>query len=110
MPSPESCEGTSLVPLLKGQPTPDWRQHAVSQYKRSRNKGGDIIGYSIKVQEGRYTEWINQQTGKRTAVEYYDHQKDPNENRNAYGDLTEEEALTLSVLLKEERLAERNHE
>ena len=100
---PESCEGASLVPLLEGQPTPDWRQHAVSQYKRSRNKGGDIIGYSIKVCEGRYTEWINQETGKRTAVEYYDHLQDPNENRNAYGDLSKEKSRALSALLKEER-------
>ena len=98
---PEQCEGASLVPLLHETETPNWRRAALSQFKRRRNTGGDIVGYSIKVPKGRYTEWINLESGKTKAVEYYDHDDDPNENQNAHEALSETEKQSLSKMLRE---------
>lgn len=96
---PDQCEGKSLLPILRNEPSDQWRTHALSQFKRSRKTGGDIIGYSLKVSDGRYTEWINRESGKTKAVEFYDHQTDPNENKNAYQKLTQEESRSLSERL-----------
>lgn len=81
--TPENCEGASLAPLLREEAGPQWRQHALSQYKR-----------------GRYTEWINVESGETQAAEYYDHTNDPDENRNAHADLTKEKLNSLSELLR----------
>lgn len=97
---PDRCEGKSLVPILRLQEDLGWREHALSQYKRSRKSGGDIVGYSIKSQKGRYTEWINSETGKTQAIEYYDHEKDPSENRNVYTKLSKEESSLLAKRLR----------
>ena len=93
---PSQCEGESLIPQLRQQKNAQWRKHALRQYKRSRKQGGDIVGYSIKLANGRYTEWINSETGKTQATEYYDHLKNPDENRNVYADLSKEQSSALS--------------
>ncbi len=98
--APDTCEGASLVRILRGQTPENWRQHALSQYKRGRKTGGDIIGYSIKLSDGRYTEWINIESRKTQAVEFYDHVKDPDENTNAAKSLTEDQSAELSERLK----------
>lgn len=98
---PKQCEGASLAPILRGEPASNWRKHALSQFKRSRKTGGDIVGYSIKNSDGRYTEWINQQTGKKQAIEYYDHHKDPAENKNTYDELSDSDAKSLSEKLRQ---------
>lgn len=98
---PEQCEGKSLVPLLRQQKDVQWREHAMSQFKRTRKKGGDIVGYSIRLPKGRYTEWINSQTGKIRASEYYNHENDPDENHNVYAELSKDESTALSKRLRE---------
>ncbi len=100
--APDRCEGDNLLPLLQ-DPNAEGDTQALSQYKRSRQRGGDIIGYSIKVPEGRYTEWINVETDEKVATEYYDHAKDPDENRNAYADLSDEQVSSLSKTIQTAR-------
>ncbi len=75
---PEHCEGTSFAPLLDdpGQP---WKDAAFSQYPR----GGQIMGYTMRTNRYRYTEWQDRTTGEVRARELYDHQADPQENVNA---------------------------
>ena len=97
---PEHCEGVSLKPLLREEPPTEWRTQAMSQFKRSRKTGGDIIGYSLKLNSGRYTEWINQKTNQSKAFEFYDHQKDPDENQNVYSQLTDEQTQSFSERLR----------
>ena len=65
-----------MVPLLK---TPDrpWKKAAFSQYPR-----GKVMGYSMRTERFRYTQWQNRKTGKVMARELYDHKKDPQENVN----------------------------
>ncbi len=71
---PDHLEGKSLVPLLN-DPDKPWDEAAFSQYPRGR-----IMGYSMRTDRYRYTEWIERDTRKVQARELYDHQNDPGEN------------------------------
>ena len=74
---PGHLEGLSVVPLLKNPDLP-WKKAAFSQYPR-----GKIMGYSMRTDRFRYTEWRDRRSGRVMARELYDHQKDPQENVNA---------------------------
>ena len=63
---PASCDGKSLDLVLKNPEVPV-RDFALSQYPR-----GSTMGYSLRNQRWRYTEWISQQTKKIVARELYD--------------------------------------
>ena len=73
LPLIEQLEGMSFVPLLKN-PGLSWKKAVFSECAR-----GETIGYSIRTDRYRYTEW-----GKdgKEGVELYDHQNDPQENEN----------------------------
>jgi len=77
----DGLEGTSLVPVINGTATtgPDgnWKKAAFSQYPRGR-----VMGYSMRTDRYRYTEWLPRNGGEPLAVELYDHQADPQENVN----------------------------
>lgn len=79
LPIPEGLEGTSLVPLFDDPHRP-WKKAAFSQYPR-----GQIMGYSMKTDRYRYTEWRPRNGGAPVAVELYDHTVDPQENVNLAG-------------------------
>lgn len=104
LPTPAQVEGTSLRPLLTGETPADWRGFARSQYKRERKTGGDIIGYSMRTVDHRYTEWRNRETDVLVATELYDHRTDPDELRNEAGDpATSELRADLSAKLAASR-------
>jgi iduronate 2-sulfatase len=69
-------EGSSFAPLV-GNPDRPWKRAAFSQYPR----GSRIMGYSMRTDRYRYTEWIRR-GGEVEARELYDHEKDPKENVN----------------------------
>lgn len=73
---PEGLEGTSLVPVIE-EPDRVWKKAAFSQYPR-----GQIMGYSMRTERYRYTEWLAREGGPPVARELYDHQTDPAENVN----------------------------
>ncbi len=76
LPLPQGLEGISLVPLLHS-PKMNWKRAAFSQYPR----GGHVMGYSIRTERYRYTEWS--EPGKvPVGVELYDHERDAAENVN----------------------------
>lgn len=77
LPAPGHLEGLSTAPLLRNPELP-WKKAAFSQYPR-----GKVMGYSMRTQRFRYTEWKDRKTGKVMARELYDHEKDPQENVNA---------------------------
>ena len=79
--APADLQGNSLVPLMKDVNYP-WKQAALSQYPR---EGGKIMGYSMRTENYRYTEWVRLSTAKREARELYDHRTDPGENVNLAG-------------------------
>jgi iduronate 2-sulfatase len=77
---PASCEGKSLVPLLT-DPARRLRDFALSQYPR-----GTTMGYSLRTERWRFTEWINVKTGEIRERELYDHQNSSLVDRNAVND------------------------
>lgn len=77
LPLPPDLEGMSLVPVIE-KPNRPWKRAAFSQYPR----GGGVMGYSMRTDRYRYTEWIKLSTRERIATELYDHMTDPEENVN----------------------------
>ena len=78
LPLPAHLEGTSFKPLLEN-PDRKWKAAAFSQYPR----GKKVMGYSMRTDRYRLTVWVDRADHtKIEAVELYDHQVDPQENRN----------------------------
>jgi iduronate 2-sulfatase len=76
-PPRQKLEGRSLVPLLQN-PQAAWDHAALTQTPR-KLQGRDLMGYSVRTERWRYTEWgENGEFGR----ELYDHAKDPREHRN----------------------------
>jgi uncharacterized sulfatase len=90
---PPGLQGKSLRPLLD---TPDapWKHPAVTQVRRD-GEGETFMGYSLRTQRWRYTEWDE---GKR-GVELYDHESDPGEQTNLSAE--QKQRKTIETLNKE---------
>ena len=73
---PSNLEGKSLRPLLEN-PKAAWAQPAITQVFRDRH-GKHTMGYSVRTERWRYTEWDNGVAG----AELYDQDADPHEYRN----------------------------
>lgn len=72
----DGLEGTSFAPLI-ADPGKAWKSAAFSQYPRP----GAVMGYSMRTERYRYTEWQDKE-GKVIARELYDHEADPAETKN----------------------------
>jgi iduronate 2-sulfatase len=74
---PDHVKGDSLVPVLR-DPSHKGKASALT-VANSRGKGEKTLGYSIRTERYRYTEW-----GKdgKLGVELYDYQNDPEEYTN----------------------------
>jgi uncharacterized sulfatase len=70
---PANLHGKSLRPLLNN-PNAKWDRPAISQV----NRGGKVMGYSVRTERYRYSEWANGTEGE----ELYDYQTDPKELKN----------------------------
>lgn len=68
LPIGDHLEGTSLVPVI-ADPTTLPNDTAISQFPR-----GKAMGYSLRTDDWRYTEWMV--NGKAIATELYNHQHD----------------------------------
>jgi uncharacterized sulfatase len=88
LPVSQQLSGTNLAPLLKNPNLP-WDKPAFSQVGR-----GKIMGYSIRTERWRYTEW----DGGKAGVELYDEQNDPGEITNLALNAKEEHAKTIKSL------------
>jgi len=75
IPIPEGLHGISVAPVMN-DPNRPWKKAAFSQYPR-----GKSMGYSMRTDRYRYTEWLDE-ARKQVAVELYDHENDPDENVN----------------------------
>lgn len=73
---PANLEGKSLRPLLNN-PKAKWQKPAITQVLRGE-KGPRSMGYSVRTERWRYTEW----DGGKAGVELYDHNNDPHEWHN----------------------------
>lgn len=89
---PEGLEGVSLVPLMREAAPGElrWKDAVFSQYPawpgapgKERNPDYEhVMGYSMRTDTYRYTEWIHRKTGTTLAKELYDHRHDPGETAN----------------------------
>ena len=81
LPLPEKMDGKSLKPVLEDANAWDSQDTvAYSQFHR-----GGKLGYSVRTENFRYTEWRDSNTGSIDAQELYDHRFDPSENKNVAG-------------------------
>ncbi|XP_071095240.1 iduronate 2-sulfatase-like [Haliotis cracherodii] len=105
-------EGTSMMPLMTNPTLDSWKTATFSQYARIGNgiDGDSVIGFSMRTEMYRYTEWINfkgmpiyePMWEQLQGVELYDHTKDPEENWNraddpAYKDVRVELSRSLQL-------------
>ncbi len=79
--APAHCEGTSFAPLLH-EPDRVWKPSTFSQFPR----GPKIMGYSVRLDSLRYTEWIDRKTKHVVERELYDHSQSEIATRNLVND------------------------
>lgn len=77
--TPASAEGVSVAPLISN-PKRQLKRAAYSQYPRP----GGVMGYSIRTDNYRYTEWIKDKNDN-IGIELYDYRADPLGNVNVAG-------------------------
>ncbi|WP_231741015.1 sulfatase [Thalassoglobus neptunius] len=82
---PEHCQGQSFVPVLK-EPHREWKQAALSQYRKSKPPRIPMLGTSIRTERFRYTDWRNRTTGELDAIELIDFKTNPGATRNVAAD------------------------
>ena len=88
LPAPKT-DGTSLRPLLE-DPAAKWDLPAVTQVSRGTptatgepvGKNPWFLGYSVRTERYRYTEW----DGGKKGVQLFDHETDPAEQKNLAAD------------------------
>lgn len=73
---PKNLAGKSLMPLLKN-PEKNWDRPAYTQVRRG-NTNDFFMGYSVRTERWRYTEWDDGKRGR----ELYDHENDSREFTN----------------------------
>ena len=85
-------EGISMIPLI-ADPKREWKSAVFSQYPRMIVSGNVVMGYTLRSEEYRYTEWVFYDTVKYEPIwnqtrgfELYDHLDDPQENVNRIND------------------------
>ncbi|MEC9096907.1 MAG: sulfatase/phosphatase domain-containing protein, partial [Planctomycetota bacterium] len=85
--APAALEGKSLVPILRN-PKHIVKQQALTQHCRPayppQGEEPEAMGYSIRTNRYRYTEWRDFKTFQIIATEVYDHSTDPLETNNIF--------------------------
>jgi len=110
LPVPGFLQGTSMVPLLVN-PELEWKTAAYSQFLlgrfgRTKTVKGEQMGYAMRTDRYRYVEWYawnkeEKKAGQFLLNELFDHQTDPQENRNIAADPANREIVeSLSQQLK----------
>jgi iduronate 2-sulfatase len=104
---PQQLHGRSLVPVLT-DPAESVRDHAFSIWPSYRANRRDsekaILGYSVRTNNYRYTEWIHAHSDELLDRELYNHINDPSENKNVISDEQYAEDLpALEALLQNYR-------
>jgi arylsulfatase A-like enzyme len=117
-------EGSDLTPLLD-EPFRPWKKAAFSQYARcnlnkttgyySRCSGSDrsqieVMGYSIRTTNFRFTEWFDFNTtalrpdfSNTVAMELYDHTNDEGNDFNSYDQVNLADHPDYATIVKEHR-------
>ncbi len=70
---PKGLDGWSIQSLVE-KPDAPWDKPAITQVQRGNRR----MGYSVRTEQWRYTEW----NGGKAGAELYDHDNDPRELKN----------------------------
>ncbi len=85
LPAPKELAGASLRPVLD-DPSTQVKSAAFTQHPRpaypADGEDPNVMGYSMRTDRYRYTEWRDFKSGKIVARELYDHENDPREEEN----------------------------
>ena len=83
LPARPDLEGISLMPLFQ-HPDRAWKRGAFSQFPRPWTYQGEpaVMGYTMRTERYRYTEWVRFRTYQSLARELYDQEADSAEIRN----------------------------
>lgn len=104
--APTNLEGTSLRPVLE-DPRATVKPAAFTWHPRPayppNGKNPETMGYSVRTNRYRYTEWRNYQTGKVVARELYDHQQDGAETRNIINNPPDTQSFETTVKLLQDQ-------
>jgi iduronate 2-sulfatase len=87
LPRVKGLQGVSLSPVLSSHGK-SVRRAALTQHPRPSYYRGapEAMGYSVRTDRFRYTEWRDWKSGGTIARELYDHRADPDETRNVVAD------------------------
>lgn len=94
LPKPEGLDGKSFAPLLN-DPNQQVKPAAYTQHPRpaypDRTPRGvpEVMGYSVRIDNFRYTEWRKWEDGEVLGAEFYDHRRDRQELNNRVDELTD---------------------
>lgn len=86
LPVPDGLDGVSMVPVI-ADPDRHWKAAAFSQFPRPwmyKDKP-EVMGYSIRTADFRYTEWRELDSGLLKGTELYHYGSDDIEYRNLAG-------------------------
>lgn len=83
LPIPNDLDGTTMVPLMKDTKRA-WKRAVFSQFPRPwmYKDQPEVMGYSVRTKDFRYTEWRNFKDGKVQSTELYNYQTSRLESRN----------------------------
>lgn len=106
LPKPDGLDGDSLVAVVN-DPAQSVKLAAYTQhprpayFDREPGKKPQAMGYSVRTDAVRYTEWRDWQTDQVIARELYDHRHDPAELKNRADDasLAKQQAHAADLLL-----------
>ena len=95
LPTPAGLEGVSLRPVL-ADPAARVKQAAFTQHPRPFYGGRppEAMGYSVRTDHFRYTEWRSLNDGSLQGRELYDHRRDPRETVNVVESAKHAEAIS----------------
>lgn len=98
--TPAHLQGKSFAPVIDN-PEREWKEGTISYWPMERNDPEEVvIGFTIKTDRYRYTEWIKTSTDELMAIDLFDHQTDPDENSSIANNPENEEVMKkLSKLL-----------
>ncbi len=102
LPKADGLEGISMRPLID-EPNRIWKKAAFSQFPRPIYTREELkyMGYSIRTDKYRYTEWQEIETKKIVARELYSHIHDSLETENLAGLSEYKDVLTeMAAMLK----------
>lgn len=104
LPTPTNLDGKSFLSVLEN-PNSEFREAALTQVCRPWSPKAPIeqMGYSIRTDRYRYTQWLNFKTKETVAEEFYELTMDPYQRDNRIHDVSLTEVLEehRKLMLKE---------